>query len=67
MALAVRNITPVDGLGNMEDEPHRDSGERDPSGWDKHEIKRKISHSLEKVAKEVDAENISAGMSIRPI
>ncbi|KAG8220294.1 dimethylaniline monooxygenase [Butyriboletus roseoflavus] len=58
MALAVRNIISVDGLGNMEDEPRCDSGDR--YVWDKHKTKEQIFRSLEKVAKEVGTGNISA-------
>lgn len=62
MALALRSIALTDGLGDMEDEPRRGFGERGLSGWDK-----KIFRSLEKVAKEVGVEHISAGMSIRAL
>ena len=63
MALVLRNIISLERVGDTEDEPRHDSGKKVLSGWDKAEIRKKISHALDKVAKEVGVEHTSAGMS----
>lgn len=54
MALALRNITPAQGLGGAEDEHRCDSEKKD--------LLDSMNRVLEKVAKEVGVEHISTGM-----
>ena len=54
MALALRNITPAQGLGGAEDEYRCNSEKKD--------LLDSMNRVLEKVAKEVGVEHILAGM-----
>lgn len=66
IALALRNIASTDSIGGTEDGPHHDFGERGLSDFDDDGIKQ-ISRSLEKLAKEVNVEDVSAGVCVRAL